>query len=700
MKTNSESGPDVNEVEEEWDRVRGGYGGYEGEMERNWNARFCRWSGQTDDQKKRASRVSGANVKPFPWNGASDLRVPVVDEEVKYAVSLDMMAMERANVRAEPVGMDDLGKAAMATNFARWLLGRMRERRDEGELVSQNRHQNGIGVMKVYWHQELRRVRRELSMEELGRMMPVIVEAMSAGESQDETVALLLEQMFGENGVNGKRSREMVRELRGGGKTWVAVVEVDDERPRIKALTVGEDFFVPMNASTIDAASAVYERVLLTPEESRARVVTDGWDEAYVMEVAEKCAVDDGVSGRWSWKYDGARHGDALNEGDGRLVEWIYAYQKRSDDDGNPCLWLTIFCPEAGGSDWGRGQCAKQEVVGNGGYPFVAFKRERLSRCLLDSRGIPETSYAWQQAIKTEMDQRIDVSSLATCPPRYAPYGRPTTSWGPDAEVQMRHPGEYGYIQGPGFPNASIEVQAALQKLVRSYNGRPTDALDQAESQTKLQKQVNDFLWPWKEVMRKVWELYMEYGKDEEFFHVLGVPSAGALKFAKAEFSAKYDFELTFDVLSLDPETYLKKLKEIGPLFGQWDSNGQVNREALLLLLSEAVFGPVMTERLILPKETAANREIAEVDQDISKISSGLEIDPPAKTAAQLRLQRISQWKTGSQAIPAFDVQNRLKTDQLFAARVERYEKQLQFQIEQQQNAQIGRQGAAPAYSQ
>ena len=63
----------------------------------------------------------------------------------------------------------------------------------------------------------------------------------------------------------------------------------------------------------------------------------------------------------------------------------------------------------------------------------------------------------------------------------------------------------------------------------------------------------------------------------------------------------------------------------------------------------------------------------------------------PEHCNAQLRLQIVSQYaQTPSVAM-------RMQQDQEFASALQNYAKQLQFQIQQAQNAVIGRIGTAPA---
>ena len=64
----------------------------------------------------------------------------------------------------------------------------------------------------------------------------------------------------------------------------------------------------------------------------------------------------------------------------------------------------------------------------------------------------------------------------------------------------------------------------------------------------------------------------------------------------------------------------------------------------------------------------------------------------PARPAgAQIAIQVIQQYTQQP------DVAQRLQVDQSFAARMEKYSGQYTFQMQQAQNAQIGRVGTAPA---
>jgi hypothetical protein len=64
---------------------------------------------------------------------------------------------------------------------------------------------------------------------------------------------------------------------------------------------------------------------------------------------------------------------------------------------------------------------------------------------------------------------------------------------------------------------------------------------------------------------------------------------------------------------------------------------------------------------------------------------------PARPTGAQVALQMIQQYASQP------DIAQRLQTDQMFAQRLQKYQGQYTFQMQQMQNAEIGRIGTNPA---
>jgi len=673
--------------------------------ELNYDTRHCVWPGQSADQRKNA--VRSGDTQPFPWKGASDLRVHVVDEIINHGVAIDVMALAKANVRAVAVEGGDLAKAAIVSNFMRWLvLSQMTELPDEAEVLANYRRERGLGILGVFWDSRVQKTQQKISLAEIADTAPDVATAIQNGLFPEE-IATLLRQFFPE--ISAKKAKRMVKELAENGETTVPFTIQQVNRPMVRAYAVGEDIFLPPNTTDLQSARSIFRKALLSPEAAREKVISEGWDKDYVEDAIEHCIgaaemTPQFTTGNVDTRFGTERLGVSSSDIPAGLIEFVYAYERLSDEDGVPGIYCTVFCPSLhlANDQEAEKQYAKHELLGyrHGLYPFVEFPFEKLSRFLLDTRGIPEVLRGNQDAIKTEIDARRDNASLSTCPPVTHPVGREPGRIGPGAMVSERRPGEYGYMAVPPAPQASVEIQGNIEARTRKYAGRPTAEDTTNEWQVKQQKQIAyGWLNKWQIVFRKVFTLHMQYGPDEEFYRVIGQQSDKPSKFNKADFNGKYDLYLAYDVLNNDPEMWQAKIKAMGEVAAQFDRNGQVDYSKLLQKAFDMI-DPILAEDVLVPQEMAAQKEVTETQGDISRMWAGVDLDAPTTGInPELRLQVIKNWMTGVPDNPAVDVQARVMADESLRKRIERYSQQLQFQMDQRENAQIGRIGTAPAGS-
>ncbi len=694
-----ESGPDVRNlsalyrdtVEDLTDHIE--------QADQNHDTRHCIWPGQSEDQRKHA--IAGSDNQPFPWDGASDLKVPVADEIVNHGVALDCVALQRANVRAVAVEGGDLGKAAVVSNFMRWLLmSQMTELPKQAEILSNYRRERGIGVLGIFWQQSVQKTQQPISLDEIGQSNPDVATAITEGLFTPELAQMLAVQF----NVSTKKARRMLQELRDTGSTTVPYVVRQVNRPVVAAYAVGADIFFPPNTQDLQSARVIFRRQWMTPEQLREKTVSDGWDKEYVEYAITRCMGADGtpisnenlLDSRWAERIGVT----ALDEFKG-LVEVVFAYERLSDEDGVPGIYCTVFCPSAHTDENDGPGYAKYELLGyrHGLYPFVEFNREYLSRLLLDTRGVPEVARGFQDAIKTEIDARRDNASLATVPPVRHPVGRAPGRLGPGTMIAERRPQEYGFMETPPPPQASVEIQGNLDNMARKYFGRPVPDDATGEWQIKQQKEVQAWLKSWERALDQTWQLWMQYGPEEEWFRVIGSGSENPEKFVKSEFQGRWDFYLAFDTANNSPDVWKDKIKAVSEAMAAFDRNGQGNYDRALYRVIEMI-DPIWAEEFVIPKGVAAQKEVSETEADLSRMWAGVDKDAPTVGVnPQLRLQTIQNWTQGVPDNPAVDVQARLAADPALQNRIKRYVDQLQFQVTQQTNAQIGRLGAAPAGS-
>ena len=561
------------------------------------------------------------------------------------------------------------------------LYGRVPERTQHRGKLSQ---ENGICFFGVSFKKEVTRVLRPLSLEEIAAILPELVSALADDELKDSSLEML-QGAFPE--ISKSRIRKMYKELRRDGVTEVPQTKVVTSRPTVRAYELGRDLIIDSNIQDLQSARAIYCTHYLTPEQLMGKVKTDGYDKDFVEEIIEN------TTGNYENAYDGfseallTGQNEAPDHYDG-LVRLVTAYRKEIDEDGVPICCVTIF------SEHGEGYAKKYIMnVDQGSYPFVCITREQLTRRLFDSRGIPELLRSHSIAVKSEMDQRRDAASLMTCPPLEYTIGRRPEKVGAGSQIPVRRRGEVGWLEVPKFNPASTQVEMELRNLAARMTGRATSEADAVEANILRQSHINNWLHGISQIMRKMWVLDRTYN-SQVFFRTSN--NAQGQQIVMDETAHQYDFILTFNSINNDEQKVIEKLQAVGQIMAQYDRQGQARYDVFLRTFLDAI-DPNLAGQLIAPGEEATTKTIMETSLDIAKISSGQVVNAPTKGAnPQLRLQVLQQYAQGTEQIPAEDVQQRLQQDEKFRERLQNYEKQLTFQIQQQQNALTGQLGTPP----
>jgi hypothetical protein len=109
-----------------------------------------------------------------------------------------------------------------------------------------------------------------------------------------------------------------------------------------------------------------------------------------------------------------------------------------------------------------------------------------------------------------------------------------------------------------------------------------------------------------------------------------------------------------------------------------------------LLELSASAIDPVLADGMLMPAKEAQEDIRMEITDDLSKLYAGIEV-PARPNGAQFALQAIQQY------VQQPDIMQRLQSDEGFKARMEKYAQQYNFQLQQAQNAEIGKIGTTPS---
>jgi hypothetical protein len=655
----------VTELESYFDLCRTSY-----DDRRNW------WAGKSRDHRKH-----GADA--FPWEGASDMECHVIDERITRLVSLFMASLNRANVKAFPVESSDIARSRLVSGFLKWMVssGYIPRFYREMELGANYLLERGILITYIGWQREDRRFLQQLDLNQIAQMSPEVADAITSGEMDDELV-VLIGNVF--PGTTPKRAKKAIKELRKKGLAELPIVRRQVNAPDVKTLAPDGDFFFPPYVTDPQKAPYCFWKTYYTPQELENKVVTDGWNEDFVDYVIEKYR---GVSIDSIEREQEGRRSISLTDNAyeaEELIEICYGYQRLIDqEDGAEGIYCTVFHKEFTGNEIVPGYAKFELLNGYEDYPVVVTKLSEDSKRLYDTMTVPSVLRGIQNQVKVERDSRVDRNSLATLPPILHPVGQAPTDWGPGRMIPYRRKGDLDFAPTPAYNSGSVEMENTLTQLADRLVG-----LDETSSISQIRKQflVDKFLSHTAEVLRMAFKCFQRFGPDEVFFQVTGIPDAQTMN--KGNPDENFDIMINFDVQDTDPETVEKKLSQFVQL-NALNANGRLNVDSLLDVAASAI-DPVMANAVLQPVETAQQQVVKDVTDDLAKIFAGIEM-PARPAGAQIAMQVIQQYTQQP------DVAQRAQEDEAFRARLEKYAGQYTFQMQQAQNAQIGRVGTAPA---
>jgi hypothetical protein len=447
------------------------------------------------------------------------------------------------------------------------------------------------------------------------------------------------------------------------------------DRPVVHSCAPDGEVLFPPYVSDPQRSPYIFWRTFLTAQELEKKVTNDGWDAEWVDNAI------DTLRGKDSMYLDGEKLKTVTRlpiTDDNDLVMVVYAYQRLIDEeDGSEGIYCTVFHPATDGY-------AKHELLnGYDDYPFVVTRLSNNQKRMYEVQTFSDILRGPQMQIKTERDSRIDRASLATLPPLMHPAGKPPSDWGPGRRLPYRRLGEIQFGPTPPQDSGSVEVEISMIGQADRSVG-----LDMNNPLASMRQQyfVGKFLDHVREVLNTAWKLYQRMGPDEVFFQVTGNPNPQVM--SKGSPDENFYITVNFDSQSNDPDTAETQLKNMVSLV-QLDRNGILDVNKLLEFTASSI-NPIFADYVLQPAEEAQQKVMKNVTDDLAKIFAGIEV-PAQPNGAQIAMQLVQAY------VQQPDVAQRAQSDEAFAARLQKYAEQYQFQLQQAQNAEIGRIGTTPA---
>jgi hypothetical protein len=675
------------------------------------------WPGQSLDGKKHQEALTADKVhrKVFPYEGAPDSRVRLADSVVTNFKRIIMAVLRRSVPRVHALDAQSAANAAIVQKWLRYLL-RVTMRKTFMREMRRAMHwfladTPAVAVIGCYWNRKMAVRLEEMSMEDFVLMVHRYVPDMQEMEIQllvsqimnetqdDKTVELLVNSMgllAQESGVDAfmteARAKSVLKQLRAADRAMIPVPYLAKNEPKICAHRLLQDVFMHRSVMSSDDIPRYYVREWVNKSDLEQRVHSEGYSKKFVKALLGD-ENDAGHAGKsvfheFDFESEGYHRGQ-LRELDNKLreeqYELIHAYISATNQDGLPAIYKATF---SGSAD----MLAKDVTQENYplGFPLVIIQREVLDGYIWESRGYPEMLVTDQDTMKVGEDTFNAYTELNTIPPYSVPRRRANVAVviRPMAMIPEDRPGEFEWKKLSEYPRANPIMRRETRRRVSELVGHPDPDVSPEMLHHARQDLIDTFMEGVSEVVKNVFYLYQEYADDADIARITG-PNGLALAQSKDAITGAYDISMGFDERFLNMTEMAAFSEFIQKAVLPMDRQGQMQTNRIISFLLQGI-DPDLEEMFMAPMEDASRQEMDDEKKNIALMQAGVE--PEMIQQGQnhmLRAQFLIQWIQENEDLLQMWPE---KTREILQRRVQH----LQFMVQQQQNAVIGRLGASP----
>ena len=677
--------PNINVLNEVYRKDLSDHSGFADQCADSYNQRRSWWPGKTLDQKKH-------QLDAKPWVMASDQEVPVIDPRINTLVALCMNAIRDGNITAYPVNSDDVERAASTSTFIRWMLDSwIPNAYDQIELSLNDMFEKGIAATWVGWEKRLRTHLQEVDLEEIAEQSPELVELLADEDRVDEAIEALRGAF---DGVNEKRAKKALKQLRENGVAEIPVIVGDIDRPGVQAKCPRADIIYPSYTMDVKNVDRVHIRHFMSIQDLKQAVANEGWDKDWVDDIIEKHmgVTQQELDGPYGNRnvFLSNQSATLFNMGNRDavdLVEIVRTFQRLVDDeDGAEGYYQTIWAPnQADGDEETVGYGLFELLNGYDEFPIALTTMSRDSKRIYDQRNVSDLLRGNQRQAKVSRDAFVDQLSIMMNPPRTHPAGRPASVWGAGADFATRR-GEENLYKTLDIPNTLREGTQYEQFLIDEADFIMGLKEGSPMALVRQQYYVNRALVHVSEMARLAYKAYQKfYGKDEIYFRVTNSPDPQT--FNSGPEDEELDIKFFYDVRTQDRE-YVKESVETILKLTQSDPTGTIDPAEVVRVATNLAV-PQFASRILRSSSAARGDTLKKVAEDLALIASGQSVGAQPN-GGQVAMEYIQQYAQQP------DMQMRIGQDPAWAERLQTYMQQYQFQSQQQENAQTGKIGTKP----
>ncbi|MBR1608689.1 MAG: hypothetical protein IJ678_03635, partial [Kiritimatiellae bacterium] len=479
------------------------------------------------------------------------------------------------------------------------------------------------------------------------------------------------------------RARAAAREFAETGTFRVAQVRTVRSGPAIRALELGVDLFVDPSvpAGRGDEAECLHMVEWLSPVALRARALEEDWDDSYVRALlAQQPDGLQAVFPEWDFADAAAKapsRVDYLRE-EGRY-QVVTTYLRALGPGDVPGRYRVVWCPQM------KDAAARPaEIVATpwGGWPVMVFSGEVRGQGAMDGSGVALRVAGLQTQQKLTADMIADLSMLQL--PPVTQKGAHAAGAGSGVRIEPLALNMIGvaedlsFMTPPQLPQTSLAWLKELRLMIAEAADLPHEGIAPELTAMLQDDRLGLWLKQCAVAARRVLSLVLAHAAPDDAAAQTAMPELAG---------GAFPVSLRFNARSWDIE-YMERLARVmNQLVVPLDRSGRLN---LPEFVQKVVLDLMPAHgELLKPADAAAADERADEERAYLRARAGIRTPVPEGGGADYasRLAFYQELMQNPQALADLSPDKQALVQERVQA--------LQFQMQQQRNAEIGRQGAA-----
>lgn len=545
---------------------------------------------RSNQDKWHRMRMCIKKTKTFPFTGCANLRLPTVETKLRKAKSavVKMAFGLRPVVQAIPTPAGDMQTAMKVEKWVDHLLMDIMKIKQKCVITVDQTMEKGFQLLKPFWRTDITTRIEEYSLKDLDLNEMF---AMSDPATPPEAIMGELARRL-EVDMNPLVAEDNEKELRRVMNEILEAKHVFNGTDSIKCTLKDVQYNYPDIAIANPEFVYVPSDSKFSPQE--ARMITH---EFYMPYDDVKRNVE-----LKNWSADAVNHIEAMRSD---VIFNTTEFTKRTREGinmiNNPSsmvkIWETYMYYDLNGDGFQEkcvftfapdfGQTLRKITLpnDNGKFPFVKFVNELTDDRWYAHRGIPEMIADLVREIDTQHNQKIDSQSLRNAPMisyragvvnpnliKFAP-AQAIPRHNPDDVLMINNTNlntDFSYEKEQMILESKIEeligqVDFSLQSMINRRQPRTAFEVSQQQSsmQTVFSLDADMYIESFSELFNMVWDLWCQYGSDQEEFSYFGENGWEQIRLSREEVQGKYKLSLRGNDQNFNPQVRADKANQI-----------------------------------------------------------------------------------------------------------------------------------------